>query len=98
MRLQQSDPIFNMGVDAMRPSFNFEPRYRVTISHREDWTKSPGAPPGVEGLIWFTDGSRMREGAGAGVNGQSVKRRLFLPGQTCNSLPGQDLCYLGLCL
>ena len=30
MRLQQSDPIFNMGVDVMRPAFNFEPKYRVT--------------------------------------------------------------------
>jgi hypothetical protein len=65
-----------MGVDTMRPTFNFEPRYRVTISHREEWTKGPGAPPGVKGLVWFTDGSKMREGTGVGVYGQSVKRRL----------------------
>jgi hypothetical protein len=32
MRLQQSDPIFSMRVDATRPTFNFEPKYRVTIS------------------------------------------------------------------
>jgi len=28
--LQQSDPIFNMGIDVMRPVYNFEPQYRVT--------------------------------------------------------------------
>ena len=43
---------------------------------REDWTKAIGAPPAVKGLVWFTDGSKMREGTGAGVYGQSVGRRL----------------------
>jgi hypothetical protein len=65
-----------MGVDTMRPTFNFEPRYRVTTSHREDWTRGSGAPPAVKGLIWFTDRSKMREGTGAKFCGQSVKRRL----------------------
>jgi len=31
MRLQQSEPIFNMGVDVMRPAYNFEPQYRVSM-------------------------------------------------------------------
>jgi ribonuclease HI len=68
-----------MGVDAMRPIFNLEPRYRVTVPHREDWTRGPAAPPEVKGLVWYTDGSKMREGTGAGVYGQSVKRRLSYP-------------------
>ena len=62
-----------MGVDVMRPAYNFEPQYRVTLLTREDWTKATGAPPAVKGLVWFTDGSRM---GGAGVYGQSVGRRL----------------------
>ena len=41
-RLQQSDPIFNMGVDDMRPAFNLEPKYRVTMITREDWTGGSG--------------------------------------------------------
>jgi hypothetical protein len=65
-----------MGVDVMRPEFNFEPKYRVTMLTREDWTKGTGASPAVRGFVWFTDGSRMREGTGAGVYGQSVGRRL----------------------
>jgi len=64
-----------MEVDVMRPAYNFEPQYRVTMLMREDWTKATGAPA-VKGLVWFTDGSKMRDGTGAGVYGQSVGKRL----------------------
>jgi hypothetical protein len=43
---------------------------------REDWTKGTGTPAAVKGLVWFTDGSKMREGTRSGVYGQSVGRRL----------------------
>jgi hypothetical protein len=76
MRLQQSDPIFNIGIDIMRLAFNIELKYRVTMLTREEWTKGTGTPPPVKGFIWFTDGSKMKEGTGAGVYGQSVGRRL----------------------
>jgi hypothetical protein len=76
MRLQQSDPIFYMGIDVMRSAFNFEPKYRVTILTREDWTETTGAPAAVKGFVWFTDGPKTREGTGAGVYGQSVGRTL----------------------
>ena len=68
MWLQQSDHIFNMGVDVMRPAYNFEPQYRVTMLTREDWTKATGTPPAVKGLLWFRDVSKMRERTGAGVD------------------------------
>jgi ribonuclease HI len=45
---------------------------------REEWTRSPGTPPVVKGLVGFTDGSRTEEGTGAGVFGQSVNRRLSI--------------------
>ena len=51
----------NMGVDVMRPAFNLEPKYRVTMLNREDWTGGTGAPV-VKGLVFFTDGSMMRGG------------------------------------
>ena len=66
-RLQQSDPVYSMGLDAMRPTYNLEPKYRVTLLTRENWTRGSGAPPEVKGLVWYTDGSRMKEGTGAGV-------------------------------
>ena len=40
---------------------------------REDWTLGSGPPPEIKGLIWYTDGSRMKEGTGAGIYGQSLK-------------------------
>jgi hypothetical protein len=76
MQLQWSDPIFSMGVDVMRVAFNLEPKYRVTMLTREDWTKGTGASPVVKGLVWFTDWSKMREGNRAGVYGQSLGRKL----------------------
>ena len=63
----------------MKPVYNFDPQYRVNVLTREDWAKATGAPPAVKGLVWFTDGSMMRGAAGAGVYGQSVKRRLSFP-------------------
>ena len=36
MWLQKSEPIFNMGVDVMKPVFNMDPIYRVTMLIREE--------------------------------------------------------------
>jgi hypothetical protein len=78
MQLQRSDPIFNMEVNVMRPSFNLEPKYRVTMWTRKEWTRGPGTPPVVKGLVCFTDGPRKTEGTGTGVNEQSSGRRLSI--------------------
>ena len=56
----------------MKPVFNLEPKYRITMLIREEWTRGPGTPPAVKGLVWLTDGSRAAEGTGAGVYGQSA--------------------------
>jgi hypothetical protein len=55
----------------MRLTYNSEPKYRVVMLTREEWTKGPGSPPVVKGLIWYTDGSRM-QGGGEG-RGQSLR-------------------------
>ena len=65
-----------MEVYVMTPAFNFEPKYRVTMLTRENMTKGTGTPPVVKGLIWFTYSSKMNEGTGTGVYGQSVGGRL----------------------
>jgi len=75
-RLQQSDPVYNMGLDAMRPTYNLEPKYRVTMLTSENWTGGSGALPEVKGLVWYRDGSKIKEGTGAGVFGQSMRGRL----------------------
>ena len=60
MQLQQSDPLLNMGVKVMRPAFNFEPIYRVTMLTREDWTKGTGTPLVVKGSSGLQMGPRWR--------------------------------------
>jgi len=98
MRLQQSDPIFYIVVDAMRPAFILEPKYRVTMLTREDWTKRTDAPPAVRGLVWFTDGSKKREGTGVGVYGRSVGRRLSFSLGRYAIVFQAEMCYLDLYL
>jgi hypothetical protein len=63
----------------MRPAFNLEPKYRVTMLTREEWTRGPGTPPIVKWLIWFTDGSKMVERTGDADYGQSLGRQLNIP-------------------
>jgi hypothetical protein len=67
IRLQQSDTIFNIRVDVVRPAYHFKPKYRITVLTREEWTMGTGTPPIVKGHIWYTDGSRMKRGTRAGV-------------------------------
>jgi hypothetical protein len=67
-----------MGVDFMKAVYNLEPKYRITMLAREEWTRSPGIPV-VKGLLCYTNGSRTSEGILPGVYGQSVNRRLSIP-------------------
>jgi ribonuclease HI len=67
-----------MRVDVTKLVFKLEPKYRVTMLAREEWTRGPRTPPAVKGLVWFTDGSKTAEGTRAGVYGQSVNRRLSI--------------------
>jgi len=77
MQLQKLDPIFNTGVNVMRPACNFEPRYKVTMLTTEEWTKGPETSA-VKRLVWYTDGSRLWRGTGARVYGQTSGRRLII--------------------
>jgi len=77
MWLLKLDPIFNMGVDVMRPVFNSVPNCSLTLL-----TRGPGTPPAVKGLFWYTDGFRMEGEARARDYGQCLGRRLSIfPGK-----------------
>jgi ribonuclease HI len=80
-RLQQLEPTFNMRVDVMRPTYNFELKYRVEALTRKDWTSGTGTPPSMKGHVCFTDGSRMRGGTRAEVFGQPKGRGLSFLGR-----------------
>ena len=68
----------NMRADVMRPAFNLELKYSVTILNSKEWVRGPGTPTAVKGLLWFTDGSRTPGGTGAGVCGQSLGSRFSI--------------------
>jgi len=88
-----------MGFDVVRPAFNLEPQYRVIMLAREDWTKANGAPPRVKRLVWFTDGTRMREGTRAwSLWAICRKNDQLFPRQICNSVSDRDVCYFSMCV
>ena len=62
----------------MKPVFNLEPKYRITMLTREECSRGPGTPPADKGLVWFTDRSRTAEGTGSEVYRQFAQRRLGL--------------------
>jgi len=67
MWIQRSDPILTMGVDFMRPGFNLEPKCWVTMLTRIESTRGTGTPSVAKGLVWFTEGCRMKERTGTGI-------------------------------
>jgi hypothetical protein len=87
-RFPSSDPIFSMGVDGMRPVFNLEPKYKVTMLTREEWSRGPGTPHIVKEFVWFAEGSRTAEGTGTGVYGPSWEEGSVQSRKTCYSLSG----------
>ena len=62
-RLQKSDPIFYLRVDVMKPVFNLEPNYRVTMLARE----APGLLLQLKGLSGILMGPGLRRGPGWGL-------------------------------
>jgi hypothetical protein len=75
MQFQKLDPVFNMGVNVMRPPFNFEPKCRYTVLTREEWIRGPGTYCTVRRPVWYTEESRTLGGAAAREYGQSLGRR-----------------------
>ena len=62
----------------MKPVFNLEPKYSITVLTKEELTRGPGTLPVFKGLVWFMHWSRTAEGNVAGVYGQSADRRLSI--------------------
>jgi len=62
MRLERSDPVFNMGFDVMRPAFNLETKYKVTMLTRGEWAREPRTPPVVKGLSGLQMGPERLRG------------------------------------
>jgi len=80
--------MFTLGVKIMRPAFNLEPKYRVNMLTREEYTTGPGTPPVVKGLVWFQVGLRQWRGLGWGLWAILRKKAQYPSSKTCYSLSG----------
>jgi hypothetical protein len=87
-RLQKSEPVFTIGVNVMRPAFNLEPKYSVTMLTREECTTGPGTLPVVKGLVRFKVGPRQWRGLGWGVWAILRNKAQYPSRKTCYSLSG----------
>jgi len=74
-----------VGVDVMRPAFNFEPKYRFTMLPMEDWTKGTDTPTAVKGFFWFTDEEGDRSLSLWAISG---KKAQFFSRKICHNLSG----------
>ena len=61
-----SRPILNMVWDKTATRYLFVKKYRISLSTREEWTNGEAYLPS-DGDNWFTDGSKNKEKAGAGL-------------------------------
>ncbi|XP_074114897.1 uncharacterized protein LOC141537672 [Cotesia typhae] len=72
------DKFLTQGGDMSPRSYHFSHHYKVLIPSRQDWergSKSILSPPG---LVWYTDGSKMEKGAGAGIYSSGPKTEISL--------------------
>uniref|UniRef100_T1ICQ2 RNase H type-1 domain-containing protein n=1 Tax=Rhodnius prolixus TaxID=13249 RepID=T1ICQ2_RHOPR len=66
----EADPILGLPSDFMAPKYNFDKPFKVCIGDREAWRRGP---PVLGDSMWYTDGSKMEVGVGAGVYGVKPK-------------------------
>ena len=71
-------PIMKMVSDRTSPRYLFDKKYKVSLSTMEDWKVDRAHLPG-DGDNWFADGSKNREGTGAGVYGKTSDTSLVVP-------------------
>jgi hypothetical protein len=87
--IQKSDPIFNIGVDVMRSVFDLEPKYRVTVLTREEWTRVPRLLPRSKGSSGLRRGPGLRRWSRAGgLWAICRKKAQHLSRKACYSLSG----------
>ena len=71
-------PIKKMVRDRTPPRYLFDKKYKVSLSTMKDWKVGHAHLPG-DGENCFADGSKSRQGAGAGVYGKNSDTSLVVP-------------------
>jgi ribonuclease HI len=63
-----------MGTDKMIPRHVYDKPFMVRFADRSEWKDK--FSPTQKGLMWYTDGSKINEGTGAGVYGYGIRHEL----------------------
>lgn len=71
----QNCPVLLMLQDSMMPTTSPSQTLRIQIPERSDWEVEKSTIC-QHGIIWFTDGSKIGDKAGAGVYGKTTRTRL----------------------
>ena len=80
--------------DTMVKEYCFDRLFEVEISDRANWSNGvPALDP--RGLVWFTDGSKMESGVGAGVFGPNTKASI--PMGMCPTVFQAELHAIEIC-
>ena len=58
--------LMNMGCDKILPMHIFKRNYSVHVPTRDEWSRGMKTP-NKDCLVWYTDGSKMKTGSGAGI-------------------------------
>ncbi|KAJ8938563.1 hypothetical protein NQ318_003163 [Aromia moschata] len=68
-------PVLLMLQDSVEPTICPSPKLGIQIPSREDWDNTNNTIC-QNGIIWFTDGSKIGDKAGAGVYGKTTRTKL----------------------
>ena len=80
--------------DRTTKSFMFGNRIRVNIPSRQQWKDSQGPK---DGIIWFTDGSKMSTGTGLGIYGPKRRDDGSYTLKAQNSIYQAEMAAIGIC-
>ena len=75
-----------MGCDKMLPTYIFKRSYSIHVPTRDEWRRGM-KPPNKDSIVWYTDGSKMDSGAGAGIYTEncSIRSEERRVGKECRS-------------
>ncbi|XP_044597530.1 uncharacterized protein LOC123274105 [Cotesia glomerata] len=72
------DGLLARGGDMSPRSYHFSHHYRVFIPSRQEWEEENKSILSPAGLVWYTDGSKMEKGVGAGIYSSGPKTEISL--------------------
>ena len=87
----------SMPSDYMVKEHCFMKPFKTSISSREDWNQANWNIKD-EDLVWYTDGSKNKKGAGAGIQGINPRKSISISLGTNCTVFQAEICALTMCI